>query len=334
MDKNIRENIDKTLFNEQHLHLLNIRDLRDMGRKVGVPSPTSLKKRELVDYILKIVYGEIEIPVRNSGGRPSIREFDMDRYISKIKSDTSFLNDITKYKLDSDFGLMAVSSSDENYVSGGCIENKIFYTDGTRCVLRKRQFIESPDDIEISKSLAHKLKLENFDVLEVMEFEGMCKIITINGIKVKDKFVGLNIDGKPVEKGNTANFYLRTKEEIKAAIESLENSCTKNNIKLIVFSRNEYMASCSQCVTYSETEEASAIYKKFMIFAGFCEEAVYGSEDIVVVVENIEDVENLVDSFDADISARIKKHLQSLITKIITLGNAFISFKIEEEVTY
>ena len=83
MDKN---NIDKNLYNEKSLYLLNIRELRDMGRKFGVPSPTTMKKQDLVDYILKIVYGEINPPIRSSCGRPNSREFDMNRYVDKIKN--------------------------------------------------------------------------------------------------------------------------------------------------------------------------------------------------------------------------------------------------------
>ena len=56
MKETSKNNIDTTLYNEKSLYLLNIRELRDMGRKFGVPSPTTLKKQDLVEYILKIVY--------------------------------------------------------------------------------------------------------------------------------------------------------------------------------------------------------------------------------------------------------------------------------------
>ena len=70
--------IDENLYNEKSLYLLNIKELRDLGRKIGVPAPATLKKQDLVDYILKIVYGEVDTPKRSSFGRPNVREVDME----------------------------------------------------------------------------------------------------------------------------------------------------------------------------------------------------------------------------------------------------------------
>lgn len=333
MNKNMKENIDQNLFNEKSLHLLNIRDLRDMGRKFGVPSPTTMKKHELVDYILKIVYGEVEIPLRNTCGRPSVREFDMDKCISKIKHTTTS-NDAFKYSLERDYGTSMASSNSEQYTQPAEIKIRTYLTEGDDCYLRVKQFLSSPNDIKISKKIADKLKLENFDVLEIEEFDDLFKIITINGIKVQNKFENLECCGSQVTRGNTQNFYLRTKEEVIAEITELEKYCTENNIKIIIFSTNNYSGKNTECVTYSNKEDYSAIYKKFMNFSGLCEEALYNSEDVLIVVENIDDVEKLIFAFDNDISVRIKKHFQNLTTKVVTLGNAFVSFKLENEITY
>ena len=80
--------IDENLYNEKSLYLLNIKELRDLGRKIGVPAPATLKKQDLVDYILKIVYGEIDAPKRSSYGRPNVREVDMNQYLTKIMKKT------------------------------------------------------------------------------------------------------------------------------------------------------------------------------------------------------------------------------------------------------
>ena len=82
--------IDENLYNEKSLYLLNIKELRDLGRKIGVPAPATLKKQDLVDYILKIVYGEIDAPKRSSYGRPNVREVDMGQYLAKIKKKLTF----------------------------------------------------------------------------------------------------------------------------------------------------------------------------------------------------------------------------------------------------
>jgi len=85
VNKENDNHIDQMLYNSKSLGLLNIRELRDMGRKFGVPSPTTLKKDKLIEYILKIVYGEVATPSRSNYGRPSTRDFDMPKYIEKIK---------------------------------------------------------------------------------------------------------------------------------------------------------------------------------------------------------------------------------------------------------
>ena len=41
-------------------------------------------KQDLIEYILKIVYGEVA-PTRSNYGRPNVRDFDMDSYVKKIK---------------------------------------------------------------------------------------------------------------------------------------------------------------------------------------------------------------------------------------------------------
>ena len=101
MDKNA--NVDKSLYNEKSLYLLNIKELRDIGRKLCVPSPTTLKKQELIDYILKVVYGEIKPPARSNYGRPNVREFEMDKYLEKIKRNSDLTDELLKVKLDDEY---------------------------------------------------------------------------------------------------------------------------------------------------------------------------------------------------------------------------------------
>ena len=65
--------INKDLdFNEVELSKLNIHELRELARSVGVISPTTKAKKELIQKILTIIYGEAEVPAIKSGaGRPA-----------------------------------------------------------------------------------------------------------------------------------------------------------------------------------------------------------------------------------------------------------------------
>ena len=42
---NADKKIDENLYNEKSLYLLNIKELRDLGRKIGVPAPATLKNK-------------------------------------------------------------------------------------------------------------------------------------------------------------------------------------------------------------------------------------------------------------------------------------------------
>jgi hypothetical protein len=326
--------IDKALFSEKSLSLLNIRDLRDIGRKFGIPSPTTMKKKELVDEILQIVYGKIEVPVRNNCGRPSVREFDIKKYISKIKNNSDMADEISKMKLDMDYGTMMVSDKTETYEDEDEIEIRVFFTDGQKCFLRKCEFVESIGDIEISKEFAEKFKLENLDVIEILESGGMFKIISINGEKTSSNMPHLRIGEKPVKKGQIQDFYLSTKEEIEKSIEQLSIECEKSETKLLVLAKKEYAGKETSCLVYSDNEDKTSLYKKIITLVNLCKREVLASEDIVIVVETPDEIKNLLEDFDEDVKIRIKKYLEDFVNKIVKLGNIYISLKLEEITLY
>lgn len=60
-----------TNFTEEELYKLNIHELRDIARQIGVHSPTTKKKEELVAESLEIVYGVKPAAQKRKGaGRP------------------------------------------------------------------------------------------------------------------------------------------------------------------------------------------------------------------------------------------------------------------------
>ena len=71
-----------------------------------------------------------------------------------------------------------------------------------------------------------------------------------------------------------------------------------------------------------------------MIFVGKCEKALFESSDALVVVDGTRSIEKAINSFDEDVSDRIKKHLEEAIGKHLLLGNVLIVFKLDETVIY
>lgn len=333
MDKNKR-GIDKSLYNEKSLYLLNIKELRDIGRKFGVPSPTTMKKQELIDFILKIVYGEIEAPVRTNFGRPNVREFDMNHYVEKIKKNADITDELLKVKLNPflSLGVQEVAAPKQEVFDN--IENRVYFEDGEKCYLRVYEFVPSSKDIEISKDYAEKLGLENLDVLEVRIEENMFKIITINGVAIDNKFKDFEVDNEKIEGGKRKVFYLRTKEEIDNNIEEIAIGCQERGLKLLIFAEKNHTVKCDELMIYNKSEGYPKMYKNFMKLVSLCEKYVFDSEDVVVILENAIDIEDMFDSFDDDVNARAQTNIKQLAKKFLALGNTYITYRIEKPVLY
>lgn len=333
MEKSTHEEIDKTLYSEKALNLLNVSELRDIGRKFGVPSPTTMKKKDLVDYILKIVYGEVNVPVRNNYGRPSKAQFDMSRYLEKIKNNQEISSELMKVKLDMDYGSLMVSDKSQKYQNSNSIESRILCRKQDKFYLKRHQFVDSDSDIEISSEIVHKFNLEELDVIEIIKIDNEFKIVTINGIKVPDGFKDLVLDGKIIRGGNKQDFYFSTKEEIHSKIFELVEKCKDLSVKTIVYaSENFENVACN--FVYSEQDESSKNYKKFINMISVCEKYMRESEDIILIIGNMEDVENMVASFESQVSERIKNNLEEIISKFLGFKNSIVTFRLMHEATY
>lgn len=322
--------IDENLYNEKTLFLLNIRELRDIGRKFGVPSPTTMKKQELVDYILKIVYGEVQTEVRSACGRPNVREFDINHYLEKIKRKSELTPELLKVKLDDVDSIFKVAEHKEKSFTKNVVQ-RIFVEDDGRFYFRERGFVPSPTDIEVNENVVKNYGLENFDVVEVIANDDVFKIITINGQTVNDLNSTINKIGKA---GQKQVFHLRTKEEIRKEINLLEDSCIASNVYLLVFSSSRYTGENTYSEVIKPSEKSTKIYKQFISFIDTCEKHVYENKNIIVAIDELDLVISVIDSFGEEFATRIKKHLQQKVEKLLELGNALNIYKLEVESDY
>ncbi len=318
--------IDENLYNEKSLYLLNIKELRDLGRKIGVPAPATLKKQDLVDYILKIVYGEIDAPKRSSFGRPNVREVDMGQYLAKIKKKTDVYDEVLNASFENLDSIFKVASPDESSKTSEVVQ-RIFVEDEGRFYLRQYGFVESEGDKEVSKEIKDKFKLENFDVVEVIFSKKSFKIVSINGKVVNSKD---NTDNEYC--GKKQVFHFCTKEEINNDILRLLNEC--KNLKKIVFSREDYSAVSDEYIKTETGEDSHKAYKQFMYFVDICEKYVFEGEDVLVVTDETDFVEKTIEALDEEVSNRIKKHLQTRIEEFVSLGNALVVYKLDKDFIY
>ncbi|MCL2752408.1 MAG: hypothetical protein FWE62_06620, partial [Firmicutes bacterium] len=67
------------ILDRENLTLVALSDLRNLGRKLGIPSPTSKTKPELIDLILAVKSGAITLPLTTSNrGRKPIPRIETD----------------------------------------------------------------------------------------------------------------------------------------------------------------------------------------------------------------------------------------------------------------
>ena len=235
--------IDENLYNEKSLYLLNIKELRDLGRKIGVPAPATLKKQDLVDYILKIVYGEVDAPKRSSFGRPNVREVDMEQYLTKIRKKTDVYDEVLGASLEDISGIFKVASHDDSSLTDEA-KQRFFVEDGGKFYFRQYAFVESEGDTEVSKEIKDKFGLEDNDIVEVIISGKSFKIISING-----KIINNTKDSKNEILGKQQVFHFCTKEEINEDI--LKVLKENKEYKTIVYSREDYEGKCD---TFVKTE--------------------------------------------------------------------------------
>ncbi|MBQ7466632.1 MAG: hypothetical protein IJS74_01010 [Clostridia bacterium] len=194
-------NMEGSSYSKEDLEKLGIYDLRELGREVGVPSPTTMKKDQLIEYIVGIIHGAM--PKNNASslrGRPartgqkSYQKFvDL---IDKVEAPTLSQNFLSSGATCFDDGLAyqdtilsGVASfkaeykndakKDELLIQKGvvCVENDQFYA-------RKLKFVKSPLDIVIPLNLVNEYALKDNDIIEYFVEDGETKvsqIIKING---------------------------------------------------------------------------------------------------------------------------------------------------------
>ena len=138
-------NDNLNLYTKDELLGLGIYELRDLGRDVGVPSPTTLKKEELVDKIIGIIYGDVPKRAVGKGrGRPVRAKdkpnrifVDLIEKLETPKCNSSFVygkedDSYIKYNGNSLLSAM-VAESQVGYVNDAETEGALTLTSGVVC---------------------------------------------------------------------------------------------------------------------------------------------------------------------------------------------------------
>ena len=105
-------------FTEEELYKLNIHELRDLARDIGVISPTTKSKEDLIASTLAIIYGEApKKQTKASAGRPARRREKPSKLMFKVEeaeANSSLVNPFVKECFENPESLFGKQTQDSN----------------------------------------------------------------------------------------------------------------------------------------------------------------------------------------------------------------------------
>lgn len=153
-------------FNERTLARMDIHELRDMARALGVASPTSKKKDVLIEDILAIVYGRAMPEYKNANrGRPAKNNFNFN-----------FAPNAGSFGVTGGanwgYGNLVASPGEKFVVDKRTepLHGIVIKADG-EYILRKYKFMSSPSDIKLSAKLVARHNLCPNDTVDYVRDE-------------------------------------------------------------------------------------------------------------------------------------------------------------------
>ena len=170
------------ILSERLLYEENIHILREIGRQIGVKSPSSMRKGKLIREILAVQNGAIE-PVDNSRGAPS-KPVDVSRFYYKghdlLDTDVDYV-----YVEDPTVGVIQFADVD---LPEGCLQ---ILPQGFG-FLRYDGYKISYSDLYVSEEMIEKYSLRSGDLIKgtfknvPLQSNELDKIVSINGVLVEN----------------------------------------------------------------------------------------------------------------------------------------------------
>lgn len=176
------------------LSSLRIHELRDLARKIGVQSPTSKKKEELVSQTMQILNGESEpYKALNKKGRPNKSETQVNTLMDFFMPENVELESGVQYKtnqFDSDI-FVAMPEVQYDVEKNATAEGLVEITPNGVGILRVNGYETSNDDVFIHEMVISKNGLKTGDYVEAYvktiipnRPRAVIKIISVNKNKI------------------------------------------------------------------------------------------------------------------------------------------------------
>mgnify|MGYP002802559128 CR=1 FL=1 len=324
---------------------LGVFELRGLAREVGVPSPTTKKREELISLILqKFKDGMVVDPKRKAKGRPYKKLSSIEEIVSTMtnaaennikpmtyESIITFTQELPKFNLSDDdttYVLEGIARQNEDYMLF-CCEDKYVYI----------------KDIDYAEKLrvGDKVKVEARSIGGKKNYIAT-KILSINKIETKNYQTKVSDNGEEIISNQTfpygetkifvgrRNAYL-FKEDLyeNDSFASLTKYCKENSINLLVLAlntsyENQIIFKNLEFENFTTPYGSSNIvnFNKVIDTINYAQNLIEHGENVIIFILDIVEVLRALDK--CFVNEKGSEHCEQTIIiadKILSLGKAY-----------
>jgi hypothetical protein len=304
-------------FSNRELQQMDIHKLRNLARQVGVASPTSKKKAQLIDEIVSIITGKASPELKNiNRGRPA-------------KNGGLFSARTTEPTI-SAFSTTFEEQANKNYVASPTEEyvinrkyseiNGVVTTIGDEVYLKKFKFADTLDDAKLGESVISKYKLKENDVVSYIKYNGKVTITKVNGKPVE--IMGeIAVGGKVIELGKRNIVFIDSIDNKKEIIDALAS-----NLKVILLPSNNLLTFEDGQVLMLEVNSSSDQETLNNFFASVDIALFYkkSGQNVAFVSDNWLNIISAIKQFEYNQAISIEKQVFYSIQKLVDNGITFV----------
>lgn len=298
-------------FSNRELQKMDIHELRVLARQVGVSSPTSKNKSDLIDNIMEIVLGKKTPDFKNiNRGRPCKKENTRCKVYQPI---------FTTQEFDNEF-LVASGTSEYSLNKKNTIVSGVISCEGKKTYIRKFKFAETLDDVLLDDHIINMYGIKENDVVTYTKSDSGINIYTINGESARAGGE-LILDDKKIIFGRRNIVFASSLTEKQNILLEL------SNLGKVVYIPGNHLATISSPTIINVPLEVSTDEEIINNFCAGCDIAQFyksGGGNVLFVADNFLSVISAIKQFSLDKSIKLESEVFGKIDNLIENGITFI----------
>ena len=338
---------------ELEVKKLGIFELRGLAREVGVPSPTTKKREELIETILeKIHSGQLDDVVVTKKGRPYKKLAVVDNILNNMTLQDQFANQVKPLSYEDILSFAQVMpvvsnvSNELGYFNGVVRKNinsdlYMFYDNNTSQAiflpneLKYVQLVENGDFIECK---AKRINNNQFFATELIKINTVdVSVYKCEKIDLGEQIISsemLYYSDKQVFVGRRNLTILKENFYENSSFDSLNNNALQNRYKVVYLSLNSSIEDQiklrsvkGQVLSTKFDDPSMQSLNKVIDCINLCENLLSRGEKVLLVVPDIINVVRALDYCFISESKMYGHSMQSIILmqKLLSLGRAYQS---------